>query len=154
MRAGEQTPAFALHNQHGELVRRDDLLGAPALLVFFPLVLTPVCEGELEALAASQARWDALGARVVGLSVDHRYSLRDAADRLGVRFDLLSDFWPHGDVARAYGCFDHERGHATRHSFVLDAAGRLVKTIASPRQSPRSVREYEAALAAAVAPPL
>lgn len=151
MRAGGQAPAFALSNQHAEIVRRDDLLGAPALLVFFPLVLTPVCEGELQALAQRQGDMAAWGARVVGLSVDHRYSLRDAADRLGIGFDLLSDFWPHGDVARAYGCFDHERGHATRHSFVLDAAGRVARVISSGRQEPRSIEEYEAALRSLVA---
>lgn len=148
VRAGGQAPAFALSNQHAEIVRRDDLFGSPALLVFFPLVLTPVCEGELEALVRRQETWDDLGARVVGLSVDHRYSLRDAADRLGVGFDLLSDFWPHGDVARAFGCFDHERGHATRHSFVLDAAGRVTRVISSGRERPRAAEDYEAALRA------
>jgi peroxiredoxin len=135
-----------LVNQHGETVRSTDLLGAPALLVFFPMVLTPVCEGELGALAARQADFDASGARVVGLSVDHRYSLREASDRLGVDFDLLSDFWPHGEVARAFGAFDAARGHATRKTFVLDGGGRVVSILASDRLTPRDPEQYLAAL--------
>ena len=145
---GEPVPDFALVNHYGETVRRDELLGAPAVLVFFPLVLTPVCEGELGALAAREPAWRANGVRVLGISVDHRYALRDAADRVGVGFDLLSDFWPHGAVAAAFGCFDPVRGHATRHSFVLDAAGRLSALLTSDHGSPRSMAEYEAALAA------
>lgn len=148
-RPGDRVPDFALSNQHGETLTLADLRGAPALLVFFPLVLTPVCEGELAALAGLEPAWRARGARVVGLSVDHRYALRDAADRLGVGFDLLSDFWPHGATARAFGCFDETRGHATRHSFVLDAAGRLVRLVSSGHGSPRPAAAYEAALAAA-----
>lgn len=144
---GEIAPDFELVNQHGESVRRADLAGGPALLVFFPLVLTPVCEQELGDLAERQATWDAQGARVVGLSVDHRYSLREAADRLGVEFDLLSDFWPHGEVARAYGAFDETRGHATRTTFVLDGGGRVRSIVASDRLTPRDVGEYERALA-------
>lgn len=143
----DQAPWFGLVNQHGERVTKEDLAGAPALLVFFPLVLTPVCEDELTALAGRRTTWERLGVRVVGLSVDHRYSLREAADRLGIGFDLLSDFWPHGEVARAYGAFDEERGHATRSTFVLDAAGRVSSVVTSDRLTPRDPDEYEAALA-------
>lgn len=146
---GEAAPAFALRNQHGEVLTQADLLGAPALLVFFPLVLTPVCEQELADLAARQPTWDALGVHVVGLSVDHRYSLREAADRIGVRFDLLSDFWPHGETARAYGSFDHERGHALRRSFVLDPRGVVTRVLSTDRLTPRDPDAYETALAAA-----
>lgn len=145
---GAVAPAFELSNQHGEMVRRSDLLGAPALLVFFPLVLTPVCERELVTLAERQATWERYGARVVGLSVDHRYSLREAADRLGVGFDLLSDFWPHGQTARAYGCFDAQRGHARRNTFVLDARGTITRIVVSDRLTERDADAYEAALAA------
>jgi peroxiredoxin len=146
---GAPSPAFELVNQHGENVRSADLLGAPALLVFFPMVLTPECEGDLAALAALQADFEAFGARVVGLSVDHRYSLREAADRLGVDFDLLSDFWPHGEVARAFGAFDEARGHATRKTFVLDGGGRVVSIVASDRLTSRDPEEYLAVLSTA-----
>ncbi|WP_394163678.1 redoxin domain-containing protein [Galactobacter valiniphilus] len=143
---GAQAPDFELPNQYGEAVNRAALAGAPALLVFFPLAFTPVCEGELAALAAA-GRYGALGTtRVVGLSVDHRYALRDAADRLGVGFDLLSDFWPHGEVAQAYGAFDPVRGHATRVSYLVDPACKIVQVFTSEHSSPRSVEDYRAAV--------
>jgi peroxiredoxin len=145
---GDAAPRFELVNQHGETVGSADLLGAPALLVFFPMVLTPVCEEELAGLTARQARYDELGAHVVGLSVDHRYSLREAADRLGVGFDLLSDFWPHGAVARAFGAFDEVRGHARRSTFVLDGAGIVRGIVAADRLTPRDPGAYERELAA------
>jgi peroxiredoxin len=144
---GAPSPAFELVNQHGENVRSADLLGAPALLVFFPMVLTPVCEGELAALAARQADFEALGARVVGLSVDHRYSLREAADRLGVDFDLLSDFWPHGEVAKRYGVFDEHTGIATRGTFIIDKAGVVRWKVVNPISQARDVAGYQKALA-------
>ncbi|MGO1319777.1 MAG: redoxin domain-containing protein [Galactobacter sp.] len=145
---GQSAPDFGLVNQHGETVRLADLVGSPALLVFFPLVLTPVCEQELEDLAGHQERWDALGVRVLGISVDHRYSLREAADRLGLEFDLLSDFWPHGEVSSAFGAFDDVRGHATRTTFVLDGAGTVRAVVTSDRITPRDPHEYERILAA------
>lgn len=145
---GAQAPDFELPNQYGEAVNRAALAGAPALLVFFPLAFTPVCEGELAALAAA-GRDGALGTtRVVGLSVDHRYALRDAADRLGVGFDLLSDFWPHGEVAQAYGAFDPVRGHATRRSFLLRPGGEIVAVFESDHDHPRTVGSYATAIAA------
>jgi peroxiredoxin len=147
LRPGAPAPGFALSNQHGETVRLQDLDGAPALLVFFPLVLTPVCEHELTQLAERKSTWARLGARVVAISVDHRYSLREAGDRLGVDFDLLSDFWPHGEVSRAYGAFDETRGHATRTTLVLDDASRVIATVASDRLTPRDPDDYAAALA-------
>ena len=41
----------------------------------------------------------------------------------GVPFPLLSDFWPHGAVGKAYGVFNEERGMDKRAAFVLDAKG-------------------------------
>jgi mycoredoxin-dependent peroxiredoxin len=148
LRVGAAAPEFELSNQFGERVSSASLLGTPALLVFFPLAFTPVCEGELAALAAAQAGGALASVCVVGISVDHRYALRDAADRLGVSFDLLSDFWPHGEVARAYGAFDERRGHATRASFLLDASGRIAATSTSEHAAARNVADYFAAIEA------
>ena len=43
---------------------------------------------------------------VFAISTDPTYSLRVFADTDGLNFPLLSDFWPHGAVAQAYGVFD------------------------------------------------
>ncbi len=51
------------------------------------------------------------------------FSLRAFADADGLNFPLLSDFWPHGEVARAYDVFDEERGCPRRSSYVVDKRG-------------------------------
>ena len=51
-------------------------------------------------------------------------SLKGWADFLGgVPFPLLSDFWPHGAVGKAYGIFNEERGMDKRAAYVIDAKG-------------------------------
>lgn len=51
-------------------------------------------------------------------------SLKGWADHLGgVPFPLLSDFWPHGAVGKAYGIFNEERGMDKRAAYVVDGKG-------------------------------
>jgi peroxiredoxin len=47
----------------------------------------------------------------------------DLRDQHGAPVRLLSDFWPHGSVARAYGVFDPERGYLLRGTLVIDREG-------------------------------
>jgi peroxiredoxin len=41
----------------------------------------------------------------------------------GLPFPLLSDYWPHGVVGKAYGVFNDERGMDKRAAYVLDEQG-------------------------------
>jgi len=51
-------------------------------------------------------------------------SLKAWAEKLGgVPFPLLSDYWPHGAVGKAYGIFNEERGMDKRAAYVLDGQG-------------------------------
>ena len=93
------------------------------VLVFYPYAFTGICTGELRALQELSADFAARGTRVVAISCDSIYSLRTFAEQEGLTFDLVSDHWPHGAIASAYGVFDTDRGCAVRGSFVLDAAG-------------------------------
>ena len=139
---GSVAPEFALQNQHGEVVRLADLRGAPAVLVFYPYAFTGVCSGEMAALQRSLAGFVEAGARVLAISTDTLYALRVFADQLGLAFDLLSDFWPHGEVARAYGVFDAGRGCAVRGSFVLDADGRVTWSVRNAIADARDIDEH------------
>jgi len=65
----------------------------------------------------------ALGSRVLAVSCDAMYTLRAYADAEGIPFDLLSDHWPHGAIAQAYGVFDELAGCARRGTFVVDSVG-------------------------------
>ncbi len=41
----------------------------------------------------------------------------------GISYPLLSDFWPHGEVAEQYGVLRQGDGHSERAIFVLDRVG-------------------------------
>ncbi len=144
---GEPAPDAELVNQHGETVHLSALRGAPAALVFFPSAFSRVCTRELADLQGSRDLFSAHGVRLLGISTDSKYTLRAYAEAEGLSFDLLSDFWPHGAAARAFGVFDGEAGSARRSTFFLDADGVVSSVVSSDPGEPRSAAAYAAALA-------
>ena len=65
------------------------------------------------------------GVRVVAISTDPTFSLKAFREQQGFEFPLLSDFWPHGATAQAYGVFNDKAGMALRGTFLLDAEGKV-----------------------------
>jgi peroxiredoxin len=134
---GQPAPDFTARNQHGELVSTAGLRGAPAMLLFYPWAFSSICRAELAAVRDHHDRFTAAGARVLAVSCDAMFTLRAYADAEQIGFDLLSDHWPHGAIARAYGVFDEQAGCAQRGTFVLDADGvvtwRVINGIGEPR---------------------
>ncbi len=112
---GAAAPDFTLGNQHGESVTLSAFRGSKVVVVvFYPFAFSSVCTGELHGLRDSLADFSGDTTELLAISCDPVYSLRAYADRDGYEFSLLSDFWPHGEVARAYGGFDSSRGCARR----------------------------------------
>jgi peroxiredoxin len=146
VRMGQAAPGFSLRNQHGQTVTDRQLRGAPALLVFYPYAFSGICSSELGQLQDRLGEIDAAGARLLAISVDTMFALRTFAERLGLGFDLLSDFWPHGATAEAFGVFDHEAGCAIRGSFLLDADGVVRWTVINEIGRARDISEHLAAL--------
>jgi len=146
---GEKAPDFELQDQHGQTVRLSGLRGrTAALVVFYPWAFSRVCGGELQEL---RDRYDeVLGSDValLAVSTDPFFSLRAYADQEGFTFPLLSDFWPHGAVAKDYGVFDEEAGVALRGSFLVDRAGILRWSVVNPIPEARDVDDYRSAIAA------
>jgi mycoredoxin-dependent peroxiredoxin len=62
-------------------------------------------------------------------------------------FALLSDFWPHGAVARSYGVLDENIGAARRGTFIMDKAGVVRWKVINPIPQARDVADYQKALA-------
>ena len=61
---------------------------------------------------------------ILQISADTVPSLKAWSEQLGgIPFPLLSDYWPHGRVGRAYGVFNEERGMNARSVFLVDAQG-------------------------------
>ena len=146
---GDEAPDFELPDQHGRTVRLADLRGRKAaLIVFYPWAFTGVCGGELHAV---QARLDELASdevEVIAVSTDSMYALRAFADQEGFTFALVSDFWPHGAVARAYGVLHEGIGIALRGSFLVDREGILRWAVVHGIPDAREVDDYVAAISA------
>lgn len=146
---GDHAPSFSLRNIDGEVFSSDELAGSPALVVFIPFPFTGICTTELCSLRDDAAVLDGLEAKVVAITCDTVPANREWSSQHEFGFPVLSDFWPHGATATAFGCFDERVGAATRTTYVLDAEGVVRDVIASGALSAaREHDAYEAALAA------
>ncbi|GAA3795157.1 peroxiredoxin [Sphaerisporangium flaviroseum] len=144
---GDKAPDFELKDQHGTPVRLADLRGRRVLLVFYPLAFSGICHGELCALRDDLVASAPKDVQVLTVSVDSMFTQRAWADKEGFTFPMLSDFWPHGDVAQAYGVFDEDRGLALRGTFVIDGEGVVRWKRVNPVASARDISEYHKVLA-------
>ena len=121
---GAQAPDFTLRDQFGQEVSLSSFRGRKAVAVFFyPFAFSGVCTGEMAGIRDRLSDFLTFDTEVLAISCDPVYALRTWADQDGLNFSLLSDFWPHGEVARAYGVFDEARGCAQRSSYVVDKEG-------------------------------
>jgi peroxiredoxin len=124
LQIGDAAPDFSLRDQHGQTVTLSSYRGAKAvLLVFYPFAFSGVCTGELTGFRDRLGDFDTDTTTVLAISCDPMFSQRAFADRDALFFPLLSDFWPHGAVASAYGVLDETTGGARRSSYVVDRAG-------------------------------
>ena len=146
---GQAAPDFELPSTTGGKVQlssfRDDKAVA---VVFFPFAFTGICQDELCALRDDLSRYESAGVQVLAVSCDTGPSQRKFAEEQGYQFPLLSDFWPHGEVAKAYGVFNDAAGCAWRATFLVGKDGTVVDgfrtdSLGTARESSR----YEEALA-------
>ncbi len=97
--------------------------GAPVVLAFYPADFSPTCSEQMALYQAIEPEFSRFGATVLGISVDGVWCHRAFADNRGIRYPLLSDFEPKGQVCREYGVYDVDAGTAMRALFVLDHEG-------------------------------
>jgi peroxiredoxin len=144
---GETAPDFELPNQNGEPVRLSDFRGKKAVVVvFYPLSFTGICTGELCELRDNIAQFQNEKVELLAISVDSKFTQKQFAEHEGYTFNVLSDFWPHGGVAKEYGVFLEETGFANRATFVIDKDGVLVASFKTAPGQPRSLADYKKAL--------
>ncbi len=142
---GDPAPAFRLPSADGPTVALADHRGRrPVLLVFYPFAFSRICTSELDGM-----RDHAFGdVQLLAVSCDPKYSLKAFARERGYRFPLLSDFWPHGEVARAYGVFDDAHGMPVRGTFLVDTGGTVRFREVNEPGDPRDQDGWRAAVAA------
>ena len=146
MQIGTPAPPFELIDQDRNLVSLDSFKGRNTLVVFIPFPFTGVCDGEACDLRDNLVELDNLEANVVVITTHARPVNQRWAEENGFRFPVLSDYWPHGATAQAYGAFDEETGAANRCTFVLDANGVISEIIVSEQR--RTAREFSSYLEA------
>lgn len=147
LEVGTVAPDFTLKNQFGEDVTLSDLRGSKVVVMFYPFAFTGICTGELCEIRDRRGDFDAGDATVLSISCDAPPTLKAFAEAEGFTHTLLSDFWPHGEVSRAYGAFWEQTGFATRATYVLDRDGVIRWSVVNGPGEARSIEDYTQALA-------
>jgi peroxiredoxin len=129
---GTPAPDFALPDQDGNEVTLRSLRGETVVLAFYPLDFSPVCSDQLNVYQEVLPDLEARGVRLFGVSVDSGFAHKAFRRELGISIPLLADFHPKGEVARAFGVYNEERGVARRALVVIDPEGVVRFAYASP----------------------
>lgn len=145
---GQQAPDFTLKDYNKQEVTLSSFRGQqPVLLVFYPFAFSGICQGELCQLRDEFAEYESENVRILGISVDTPFSLKAWAEQQGYQFPLLSDFWPHGEVAKAYGVFNADAGLAVRGTFLVDTEGIVRFAEVNAPGEPRDQQAWKKAVA-------
>ena len=138
---GQPAPEFELYSQDREQVSLESLKGHKSLLVFMPFPFTGVCTSEACMLRDETAALKGLDANVVVITTHAVPTNKQWSDENELTFPVLSDYWPHGKVAHAYGTFNEKIGVAMRFTYVLDQDG-IVRDVINT-DSLGTAREFE-----------
>jgi peroxiredoxin len=127
LKPGDDAPDFELRSHRGGTVKLSGFRGKKnVVLAFHPLAFTPVCANQMSGYESELSRFEAADAAVLGISIDAQPAKAAWAKSLSpISYDLLSDFHPHGEVARQYGVFRPIEGFSERAVFVVDKAGKV-----------------------------
>lgn len=121
---GDAAPDFTLptHNE-GSLNLGWYRSRKNVVLAFYPADWTPVCATQIPGYQQIIDEFEKYDCQLLGVSVDSVPSHMAWAKSMGgLSFPLMSDFWPHGEVARTFGVLT-DRGFAERAVFLIDKAG-------------------------------
>ena len=147
IQVGEKAPDFELKDNHGRAVKLSDFRGSKnVVLLFYPFAFTGVCTGELCEVRDNLPKFSDRDTQVLAVSNDSIHTLRVFAEQEDLEYPLLSDFWPHGNVSRAYGVFDEDKGCAVRGTFIIDKEGVVRWTVLNGLPDARDLNEYVKAL--------
>ena len=127
IKIGNEIQDFRLRDHKEKEVHLRDFCGKKVLLSFHPLAWTKVCAEQMKSLEENHELFTNLNTVAFGISVDPKPSKRAWARELGITHTrLLSDFWPHGEVARAYGIFREKEGVSERANIIIDEDQKVI----------------------------
>jgi peroxiredoxin len=129
---GTLAPEFTLHSTPDQSVSLSEFRGRPVILAFYPADWSPVCGDQMALYNEVLDEFTRFDAELLGISVDGVWSHVAFAHDRHLRFPLLADFEPKGDVARRYGVYRAQDGTSERALFVIDAEGIVRWSYVSP----------------------
>jgi len=130
--AGTAAPDFALHTTPDQLVSLSDFRGRPVILAFYPADWSPVCGDQMALYNELLDEFARFQAELLGVSVDGAWCHIAFAHERKLRFPLLADFEPKGQVARQFGAYREQDGTSERALFVIDSEGVIRWSYCSP----------------------
>ena len=126
VQVGKKLKDFKLKDQNGQDFILADCRVKRVLLSFHPLAWTSVCAQQMQSLEKNKKALDKLNTVAVGLSIDSVPCKAAWAKSLKIKNTrLLSDFWPHGWVAKSFGILLVE-GFSERANIIIDEAGKVM----------------------------
>ncbi|SNV22530.1 Putative peroxiredoxin Rv2238c/MT2298 [Dermatophilus congolensis] len=144
---GDHIADFTARDQHGAVVSLERLRRQTAVLVvFISYAFSGICQGELDEIRDNYEQFRSEHVQTVVVSTDSMFTLRAWGDQNGFEFPLLSDFWPHGGIAKAFGVFDESAGTAIRGTFLIDPSGVLQWKMITSAGQRRDFSAYRQAL--------
>ena len=144
---GSIAPDFELNDQFGQKVSLSSFKGQKNVVItFYPFAFTGTCTGELCALRDDISSFLNDSVQLLAISCDSPFTQKVFAEREDYQFPVLSDFWPHGATAKAYGVFEESRGCALRGTFIIDKTGVVRWSVVNGLGAARDLNEYKKAL--------
>ena len=124
VKVGDRAPQFTLPSVSGEKVSLSQYQGKKnVILSFVPAAWTPVCSDQWPGYNIVKNIFEENEAILFGITVDNVPTLYAWTNQMGTLwFPVLSDFWPHGAVAKKYGVL-RSNGVSERALFVIDKKG-------------------------------
>jgi peroxiredoxin len=132
LQSGTRAPPFTLRSTPDQSYSLSDFQGRPVVLAFYPADWSPVCGDQMTLYNEMREEFARYGAQVMGISVDGVWCHKAFAEARRIRFPLLSDFEPKGEVSRRYGAYVREEGFSARALFVIDGNGVIQWSYLSP----------------------
>ena len=143
---GAAAPGFNLTTNEGKQVSLNDFKGKWVVLYFYPKDFTQGCTIEARNFQRDIAKYEAVNAVILGVSVDNAESHKEFCAKEGLNFKLLAD--TDAKVSEQYGSVMEYQGAklSARNTFIIDPQGKLVKVFEKVKVAAHS-EEVLAALA-------
>ena len=128
---GEKLPDFELTNINREKMKTEDFLGEKTMFVFMPFPFSGVCTPEVCELRDNSSLMEEANMNTVIITVGAWATNLTWATQYDIKFPILADFWPHGEVAQKFGCFNEKVGTAMRYSYLTNEENIITEIIKS-----------------------